>query len=174
MIIKGKVHVLGDSVDTDGMIPGRYMPLSDPKEIAKHIFEEVDPGFVKRVAPGDVLVAGKNFGNGSGREHAPLELKALGIGCIIASSFARTFFRMAVDLGLQTVTCPEAVAVAKDGDLATIDTTTGLVQIGTQRFQTEPLPEFIREIVDAGGLSPWIRAGHGRRHEGARSHEGKS
>jgi 3-isopropylmalate/(R)-2-methylmalate dehydratase small subunit len=157
MIIKGKVHVLGDSVDTDGMIPGRYMPLSDPKEIAKHIFEEVDPGFVKRIAPGDILVAGKNFGNGSGREHAPLGLKALGIGCIVATSFARTFFRMAVDLGLQTIACAEAVTVAKDGDVACVDTTTGLVQIGDQKFQTEPLPEFIREIVDAGGLAPWIR-----------------
>lgn len=168
MIIEGKVHVLGDSVDTDGMIPGRYMPLSDPKEIAKHIFEEIDPGFVKRVASGDILIAGKNFGMGSGREHAPLGLKALGIGCIVASSFARTFFRMAVDLGLQTATCPEAVSVAKDGDRARVDTVTGLVQIGERRFQTEPLPQFIRDIVDAGGLAPWVRSNAGNRQNSVR------
>lgn len=158
MIIEGKVHVLGDSVDTDGMIAGRYLSLSDPKEMAKHIFEESDPGFVKRIQPGDVLFAGKNFGNGSGREHAPLGLKALGVGCIVATSFARTFFRMAIDLGLQTVTCPEAVKVAKAGDIARIDTTTGTVQIGSHRFKTESLPGFVREIVDGGGLTPWVKA----------------
>jgi 3-isopropylmalate/(R)-2-methylmalate dehydratase small subunit len=158
MIVEGKVHVLGDSVDTDGMIAGRYLSLSDAKEMAKHIFEESDPGFVKRIQPGDILFAGKNFGNGSGREHAPLGLKALGIGCIVATSFARTFFRMAVDLGLQTVTCPEAVKVAKAGDIARIDTTNGTVQIGSHRFETEPLPAFVREIVDGGGLTPWVKA----------------
>jgi 3-isopropylmalate/(R)-2-methylmalate dehydratase small subunit len=158
MILEGKVHVLGDSVDTDGMIAGRYLSLSDPKEMAKHIFEESDPGFVKRIQAGDVLFAGKNFGNGSGREHAPLGLKALGIGCIVATSFARTFFRMAIDLGLQTVTCPEAVKVAKAGDIARIDTTIGTVQIGSHRFETEPLPGFVREIVDGGGLTPWVKA----------------
>jgi len=168
MIIEGKVHVLGDSVDTDGMIPGRYLSLSDPNEMAKHIFEEVDPGFVKRVKPSDILVAGKNFGFGSGREHAPLGLKALGIGCIVATSFARTFFRMAVDLGLQTVTCAEAVTVAKAGDLARVDTESGLVQIGEHRFQTEPLPDFIRQIVDGDGLVPWIRAEVERRRGAAR------
>jgi 3-isopropylmalate/(R)-2-methylmalate dehydratase small subunit len=158
MIVEGKVHVLGDGIDTDGMIAGRYLSLSDPYEMAKHIFEESDPGFVKRIQRGDVLVAGKNFGNGSGREHAPLGLKALGIGCIVATSFARTFFRMAIDLGLQTVTCPEAVTVAKTGDFARIDTTAGTVQIGSHRFETEPLPEFVREIVDGGGLTPWVKA----------------
>ena len=158
MIIQGKVHLLGDSVDTDGMVAGRYLPLSDPKEIATHIFEDVDPGFVKRVQPGDILVAGKNFGSGSGREHAPLGLLGLGIGCIIAASFSRTFFRMAIDLGLQTVVCPEAAAAAKTGDAASVDTATGVLQIGSQRFQSEPLPEFIREIVDGGGLTPWVRA----------------
>jgi 3-isopropylmalate/(R)-2-methylmalate dehydratase small subunit len=158
MIIEGKAHVLGDSVDTDGMIAGRYLALSDPKEIAKHIFEESDPSFVKRVRPGDILVAGRNFGAGSGREHAPLGLKALGIGCIVATSFARTFFRMAIDLGLQTVTCPDAVKIAQAGDLVRVDTATGAVQIGSHLFKTEPLPDFIRAIVDGGGLTPWVRA----------------
>jgi len=169
MIIQGKVHVLGDSVDTDGMVAGRYLPLSDPKEIAKHIFEDVDPGFVMRVQPGDILVAGKNFGSGSGREHAPLGLIGLGIGCIIAASFSRTFFRMAIDLGLQTVTCPEAAAVAKSGELARVDTTTGVVQIGSRQFQSDPLPEFIRQIVDGGGLSPWVKAELEKRQREARA-----
>lgn len=158
MIIQGKVHVLGDSVDTDGMLAGRYLPLSDPKEIAKHIFEDIDPDFVKRVRPGDILVAGRNFGAGSGREHAPLGLVGLGISCIIATSFARTFFRMAVDLGLPTVTCVGAVTVAKDGDNARIDTSAGDVEIGSHKFSSEPLPEFIREIVEGGGLRPWVRS----------------
>jgi 3-isopropylmalate/(R)-2-methylmalate dehydratase small subunit len=158
MIIEGKVHVFGDSVDTDGMVAGRYLPLSDPKEIAKHIFEDVDPGFRTRVKPGDVLVAGKNFGSGSGREHAPLGLIGLGVGCIVAESFSRTFFRMAVDLGLQTVTCPEAAAAAKDGDVAYVDTTTGDVRIGSRLFKSEPLPAFIREIVDQGGMAPYVKA----------------
>jgi 3-isopropylmalate/(R)-2-methylmalate dehydratase small subunit len=163
MIISGNVHVLGDNVDTDGMIPGRFLPLSEPKEIAKHIFEEIDPGFAKRVQPGDVIVAGRNFGQGSGREQAPLGLIGLGIGCIIATSFARTFFRMAVDLGLHTVECPEAFAVAKDGDVAHIDTGTGLVRIGTHEFRTSPLPDFIQEIVDGGGIIPWVRSEAARR-----------
>jgi|SRR6185369_7372846 len=169
MILEGKVHLLGDSVDTDGMIAGRYLSLSDPKEMAKHIFEESDPGFVKRIQPGDIIVAGKNFGHGSGREHAPLGLKALGISCIVATSFSRTFFRMAVDLGLQTVTCPEAFKVAKAGDLARVDTTTGTVQIGAHKFQTEPLPQFVREIVDGGGLTPWVKAELARRRQQART-----
>ena len=163
MIFRGKVHVLGDSVDTDVMVPGRYLSLSDPQEIAKHLFEEVDPGFVTRVKHGDILVAGTNFGAGSGREHAPLALKALGIGCIIANSFARTFFRMAIDLGLPTITCPEAVAAASNGVLASVDTATGEILIGEQHFQTEPLPAFIREITEGGGLAPWVRAEVARR-----------
>lgn len=169
MIISGKVHVLGDNVDTDGMIPGRFLALSDPKEIATHVFEEIDPGFVKRVQPGDVIVAGKNFGQGSGREQAPLGLIGLGVRCIIATSFARTFFRMAVDLGLHTVECPEAYRVSKEGDLAHVDTKMGLVRIGTQEFRTTPLPDFIQEIVDGGGIVPWIKCETTRRATAARA-----
>lgn len=163
MIISGKVHVLGDDVDTDGMIPGRFLALAEPKEIAKHIFEEIDPTFVKRVKPGDVIVAGKNFGQGSGREQAPLGLIGLGIGCIIATSFARTFFRMSIDLGLHTVECPDAFSVAKDGDQAHVDTKTGIVRVGSHEFWTTPLPEFIQEIVDGGGIVPWVRSETARR-----------
>lgn len=169
MILEGKVHVLGDSVDTDGMIAGRYLSLFDPQEMAKHIFEESDPGFAERIQPGDIIVAGKNFGHGSGREHAPLGLKALGISCIVAASFARTFFRMAVDLGLPTVTCPDAVTVAKAGDRARIDTATGVVEIGGHRFQTEPLPAFVREIAEGGGLTPWVKVELEKRRQQARA-----
>src|SRR5512139_99340 len=105
MIFEGNIHVVGDHCDTDVMIPGRYLSLVEPAEIAKHIFEEVDPGFVKRVKPGDILMAGRNFGAGSGREHAPFGLKALGLSCIVAASFSRTFYRMAIDLGLPILSC---------------------------------------------------------------------
>lgn len=169
MIISGKVHVLGDNVDTDGMIPGRFLALSEPKEIAKHIFEEIDPGFIKRVQPGDIIVAGKNFGQGSGREQAPLGLIGLGVGCIVATSFARTFFRMAVDLGLHTIECPGAFRVAKDGDQAQVDTKTGLVRIGSQEFHSTPLPDFIQEIVDGGGIVPWIKIESARRAAASRA-----
>lgn len=158
MIIQGKAHVLGDSVDTDGMVAGRYLPLSDPKEIAKHIFEDIDPDFVNRVRPGDILVAGRNFGAGSGREHAPLGLIGLGISCIVATSFARTFFRMAIDLGLPTITCPGASAIAKDGDIVRIDTSTGEIRIDSHQLSGESLPQFIRDIVEGGGLTPWVRS----------------
>lgn len=158
MIIEGKVHILGDNVDTDVMVPGRYLALTDPQEIAKHLFEEVDPDFVRRVRKGDVLVAGKNFGAGSGREHAPLALKAVGIGCIVATSFARTFFRMAVDLALPTITCPAAVSVARQGDHIILDTRTGDVRIGGYTFNTAPLPAFIQEIIEAGGIANWVKS----------------
>ena len=120
MIFEGTVHVLGDSIDTDVMIPGRYLSILDPAQIAEHIFEEVDPGFVQRVKPGDILVAGTNFGAGSGREQAPLGLKALGLSCIVAASFSRTFYRMAIDLGLdyhvsRGCACREAGAAGPSG-----------------------------------------------------------
>jgi 3-isopropylmalate dehydratase small subunit len=169
MIIEGKIHILGDGVDTDGMIPGRYLTLSDPSAMAKHLFEEIDPTFVKRVKPGDILVAGKHFGQGSGREHAPLALKALGIGCIIATSFARTFFRMAIDLGLPVATCPDAVKVGHDDDYGRLDTASGEITIGSYVLKSDPLPPFIREIVEGGGLTPWVRKQVRSREDATRS-----
>ena len=112
MVIEGQVHVLGDDVDTDVMIPGRYLSVVEPAEMAQHIFEEVDPGFVARVKPGDIIMAGANFGSGSGREQAPLGLKALGIRCIVAVSFSRIFYRMAIDLGLPILVCANAARSA--------------------------------------------------------------
>ncbi len=157
MIFEGTVHVLGDSVDTDGMIPGRYLSLQEPADIAKHIFEEVDPGFVKRVKPGDILVAGTNFGSGSGREHAPLGLKALGISCIVAASFSRTFYRMAIDLGLPIMISPEVARAAKQGQKGRVDSTTGEISLDSQVFRTDPLPKVIQEVVDEGGLTNWVK-----------------
>ncbi|HTP96252.1 MAG TPA: 3-isopropylmalate dehydratase [Burkholderiales bacterium] len=158
MIIEGHLHVLGDNVDTDVMIPGRYLSILEPAEIAKHIFEEVDPGFVKRVRPGDILVAGRNFGAGSGREHAPLGLKALGIGCIVAVSFSRTFFRMAVDLGLPILVSADAVKASKQGERGRVDTATGEITLGATRLRTDPLPGFVQDVIDQGGLTNWVRA----------------
>jgi 3-isopropylmalate/(R)-2-methylmalate dehydratase small subunit len=157
MIFNGTLHVLGDSVDTDVMIPGRYLSIVEPAEIAKHIFEEVDPGFVKRVKQGDILVAGTNFGSGSGREHAPLGFKALGISCIVAASFSRTFYRMAIDLGLPIMTCPEAARAAKQGQTGSVNTETGEITIEGKVYRTQPLPQFIQSIIDEGGLVPWVK-----------------
>jgi 3-isopropylmalate/(R)-2-methylmalate dehydratase small subunit len=167
MKFKGTVHVLGDNVDTDVMIPGRYLSILDPKEIAKHIFEEVDPGFVQRVKPGDILVAGRNFGSGSGREQAPFGLKALGISCVVAVSFSRTFYRMAIDLGLPILICPEAARAAKQGEEGEIDTETGDIRIGGRTYRTQPLPPLVRQIIDAGGLVPWVRKEVERRRAAA-------
>jgi 3-isopropylmalate/(R)-2-methylmalate dehydratase small subunit len=163
MIFQGTIHVVGDHCDTDVMIPGRYLSLVEPAEIAKHIFEEVDPGFVKRVKPGDILVAGKNFGSGSGREHAPFGLKALGLSCIVAASFSRTFYRMAIDLGLPIMTCEAAARAAKQGQSGRIDTESGEIAIDGQVYRTNPLPRFIQEIIDEGGLTPWVKREAARR-----------
>jgi 3-isopropylmalate/(R)-2-methylmalate dehydratase small subunit len=157
MIFEGTIHALGDSVDTDGMIAGRYLSIVEPAEIARHIFEEVDPGFVNRVKPGDILMAGTNFGSGSGREHAPLGLKALGISCIVAASFSRTFYRMAIDLGLPIMTCPEAAKAAKQGQRGTVNMDTGEITIDGKVYKTQPLPKFVQEILDEGGLVPWVK-----------------
>ena len=166
MIFEGNVHVVGDHCDTDVMIPGRYLSLVEPAEIAKHIFEEVDPGFVKRVKPGDVLVAGRNFGSGSGREHAPFGLKALGLSCIVAASFSRTFYRMAIDLGLPILTCEATARAARPGQRCRIDTSTGEIRLDGQVFQTHPMPKFIQDIIEEGGLTAWVKREAARRRSG--------
>lgn len=163
MIFKGNVQKLGDSVDTDVMIPGRYLSLMNPADIAKHIFEEVDPDFVGRVKPGDVIVAGRNFGSGSGREQAPFGLKALGISCIVAASFSRTFYRMSIDLGLPILISPEVAAAAQQGQQIDVDTVTGEVWVNGKPFKAEPLPRFIQEIIDMGGVTDWVKQEVARR-----------
>ena len=163
MIFKGNVQKLGDSVDTDIMVPGRYLSLMNPADIAKHIFEEVDPGFVERVKPGDVIVAGRNFGCGSGREQAPIGLKALGISCIVAASFSRTFYRMSIDLGLPIIISAEVAETASQGQSIEIDTASGIVLLDGRQYQAEPLPLFVQQIIDMGGATDWVKGELARR-----------
>lgn len=157
MVFEGRVHVFGDNIDTDVMIPGRYLSVVEPSEMAKHIFEEVDPGFVSRVERGDIIMAGANFGCGSGREQAPLGLKTLGISCVVAVNFSRIFYRMAIDLGLPILICPEAARAGKPGERARLDTVSGDITVGGRSYKTQPLPEFIQEIIGVGGLPNWVK-----------------
>jgi 3-isopropylmalate/(R)-2-methylmalate dehydratase small subunit len=154
-----RAWVYGDNVDTDVIIPARYLLTTDPLELGKHVLEDLDPGFAASVGRGDVLVAGQNFGCGSSREHAPLALKGAGIGAVVAASFARIFFRNAINVGLPIVTCPDAVEALATGDEVALDPETGdlLDLIRDRRFRGERLPDFVTEIVDRGGLIEWVR-----------------
>ena len=158
MSFDGSAHVYGDNVDTDVIIPARYLTSTDPEELAKHAMEDIDPDFVGRVKPGDVIVAGRNFGSGSSREHAPLAIKGAGISCIVASSFARIFYRNAINVGLPIVVCDGASVTAATGDEFNVDLEGGVVENATkeQTFRASPLPPFMKEILDAGGLMPWV------------------
>ena len=155
----GRAWCYGDSVDTDVIIPARYLTTTDPAELAEHALEDLDPGFVAAVRPGDIVVAGSNFGCGSSREHAPIALKGAGVGAVVARSFARIFFRNAINTGLVIVTCPELVDVTDSGDEIEVDFAKGLASNVTknQSWQAEPLPEFILEIVECGGLVEWVK-----------------
>ncbi len=156
----GTAHKYGDNVDTDVIIPARYLVTSDPDELAAHCMEDIDPEFVRRVKPGDVLVAGKNFGCGSSREHAPIAIKACGISCVIAKTFARIFFRNAINIGLPILIAPEAVEGIEAGDQVSVDLASGTIVNETRgtRFSAAPFPEFMLEIIRAGGLVPYTRA----------------
>jgi len=163
MIFQGAAHVVGDDIDTDVILPGRYLTLTDPAQLAQHVFEGIDPDFVSRVRPGDILIAGRNFGSGSSREHAPIGLKALGLSCVIAESFARIFYRNAINLGLPILICPEAAQAAKPGDRIRVDTDSGTVEVAGQTFHAQPFPPFLQELIAAGGLVPWVQAELARR-----------
>jgi 3-isopropylmalate dehydratase small subunit len=162
MKIEGKVWRFGDHVDTDLIIPARYLNVSDGKELATHCFADLRPDFAKQAAPGDILVAGKNFGCGSSREHAPLAIREAGIRAIIAESFARIFYRNGFNIGLPLLEAPEAAKVLKEGDRASIDLATGEIRVeeGSRTFQAEPIPPFMQELIRAGGLVPYIREHH--------------
>ena len=153
---KGKVHKIGDNVDTDVIIPARYLNTASHKELAAHCMEDIDNEFVNKVNDGDIMVAAKNFGCGSSREHAPIAIKASGISCVIASSFARIFYRNAINIGLPIVECPELVAAEaiSNGDIVSVDFNTGVITDETtgEKFQGEPFPEFIQNIIAKGGL----------------------
>lgn len=154
MKVTGKVFKYGDNVDTDVIIPARYLNTSDPAELAKYCMIDIDATFVDRVAPGDIIVANRNFGCGSSREHAPIAIKAAGVSCIIAATFARIFYRNAINTGLPILESEEAAAKIADGDRIEIDFATGQIHNLTKNetYQAEPFPEFMQEIMQANGL----------------------
>ena len=160
MNFKGVAHCYGRDVDTDVIIPARYLNTSDPDELAKHCLEDLDASFVERVQVGDILVAEENFGCGSSREHAPICIKAAGVSVVVAKSFARIFYRNAINTGLAIMECPEAVDGISQGDVVSVDTATGAITNETTGavFQAQPFPPFLTEIIEAGGLvNRWKR-----------------
>ena len=154
MPLKGKVFKYGANVDTDAIIPARYLNVHDPQELAKHCMEDIDIDFVKNVKAGDIIAADANFGCGSSREHAPLAIKAAGVSCVIAASFARIFFRNAINIGLPLLECAEAETHIKAGDAVEVDLESGTITNVTtgKSFKSKPYPEFMMEIISAGGL----------------------
>jgi len=159
MIFKGKAWKFGSDVDTDAIIPARYLNQSDPNELAKHVMEDEKPEFPKKVEQGDIIIAGKNFGCGSSREHAPLALKTAGISCIIADSFARIFYRNSLNLGLPLLESSEASELIQEGDLVQVNLSNGEIFDLTQgrRFFAKPIPPFMQELILDGGLIPHLR-----------------
>lgn len=160
MTVKGTVFKYGNDVDTDVIIPARYLNTTSETELASHCMEDIDKEFVKKVKKGDIMVAEDNFGCGSSREHAPIAIKASGISLVIANSFARIFYRNAINIGLPILECPEAVKSIKAGDVVSCDLSKGLIVNETtgKSFQAEPFPEFIQNIIDKGGLIASIKA----------------
>ena len=154
MIVKGTVHKYGNDVDTDVIIPARYLNTSSEEELAAHCMEDIDPEFIKRVKKGDIIVAEDNFGCGSSREHAPIAIKASGVSLVIANTFARIFYRNSITIGLPILECPEAVRAIKEGDKVSCDLALGVIRDETtgEQFKAQPFPPFIQRIIDAGGL----------------------
>ena len=154
MRAQGRVHKYGDHIDTDVIIPARYLATQDEKELASHCMEDIDTSFVTKVQPGDIMVGGWNFGCGSSREHAPIAIKASGISCVIASTFARIFYRNAINIGLAILECDEAARDIQAGDEVKVDFDTGLITNLTtgKTYQAEPFPPFIQNIIQKGGL----------------------
>ena len=159
MLIRGKVWRFGNDVDTDAIIPARYLNTSDPKELARHVMEDADKDFAGKVSAGDLIVAGKNFGCGSSREHAPIAIKAAGIQAVIAKSFARIFYRNSFNIGLPIFESAEASEKVKEGDEIEIDADRGIIRnITTQEeYKANPIPPFMQELIDAGGLIEWTK-----------------
>ncbi len=160
MNAKGKVLKYGDNVDTDVIIPARYLNSFDAKELATHAMVDIDPTFVERLAPGDIMVAGKNFGCGSSREHAPLVLKTAGVSCLIAESFARIFYRNAINIGFPILECAEAAKDIAEGDAVEVDFQTGIIRNLTKgtEYQAQPFPEFLQKMIAAGGLVDYVNS----------------
>ncbi|HIX16221.1 MAG TPA: 3-isopropylmalate dehydratase small subunit [Candidatus Hungatella pullicola] len=163
MKAQGTVFKYGDNVDTDVIIPARYLNITDGNELAKHCMEDIDKEFVSKVKPGDIIVANKNFGCGSSREHAPLVIKCAGVSCVIAETFARIFYRNAINIGLPIIECKEAAEAIQKGDQVAIDFDSGKITDLTtgQTFQGQAFPPFMQEIISAGGLIPYINKKNG-------------
>ena len=154
MRAQGHVHKYGDHIDTDVIIPARYLATQDEKELASHCMEDIDTSFVQKVQPGDIMVAGWNFGCGSSREHAPIAIKASGVSCVIAKTFARIFYRNAINIGFPIMECPEAAEDIDAGDTVQVDFSTGIITNETKgkTYQSVPFPDFVNGIIEAGGL----------------------
>jgi 3-isopropylmalate dehydratase small subunit len=162
----GTAYKYGENVDTDVIIPARYLVTSDPAELAKHCMEDLDKGFAARVRPGDIIVAGKNFGCGSSREHAPIAIKGAGVACVIAPTFARIFYRNAFNTGLPILESEEAAAKIDAGDEVEIDFATGVIRNVTkgESYRAEPFPPFISQLIERGGLVEYVKS-QGRKEE---------
>ena len=163
MDAKGRVHKYGNNVDTDVIIPARHLNTQDHKELASHCMEDIDKEFVNKVKEGDIMVAGDNFGCGSSREHAPIAIKASGISCVIAKTFARIFYRNAINIGLAILECPAASDGIADGDEVSVDFDTGVITNVTKHetYQAEPFPPFIKDMIRSGGLMASLREKEG-------------
>ncbi len=157
MALTGKVHRYGDDVNTDEIIPARYLNTIDEAELASHCMEDIDADFPKRAKAGDIIVAGRNFGCGSSREHAPIAIKAANISCVIAATYARIFYRNAINIGLPILECPAAAKAIKAGDTLTVDVTSGTIRSKAtgKTYTAEPFPPFMQELIAAGGLIPY-------------------
>lgn len=162
MEFKGKAWKFGDNIDTDAIIPARYLNTSDPDELAKHCMEDADPQFSQKMSAGDIIVADRNFGCGSSREHAPMAIKAAGIACVVAKSFARIFYRNAFNMGLPIFESPEAVEGIFEGDLLAVDATSGEItnQTRNKTFRANPIPPFMQELIACGGLMKYAQKKH--------------
>ena len=158
-MIQGKAFKYGDDVNTDEIIPARYLNTSDPDELARHCMEDIDKDFVNKVCVGDIIVGGKNFGCGSSREHAPLAIKTAGVSCVIAKTFARIFYRNSINIGLPILECEEAAGAIEEGDEVKIDLSKGFIENLTsgQSYQATVFPDFMNEIISAGGLMNWVK-----------------
>ena len=159
MIYKGKSWKFGTHIDTDGIIPARYLNTSDPVELSIHLMEDIDPLFIKKIHPGDIIVAEENFGCGSSREHAPLAIKYAGISCVVAKSFARIFYRNAFNMGLPIFESPEAVDGIQPGDELQIDSQEGTIQnlSNGQTYKAQPIPAFMQQLIEVGGLMNYVK-----------------
>jgi 3-isopropylmalate/(R)-2-methylmalate dehydratase small subunit len=160
MALKGRAWKYGENVNTDVIIPARYLNTWDPDELAKHCMEDLDPRFIQQVKPGDIVVATSNFGCGSSREHAPIALKAVGVSAVIATSFARIFFRNSIDMGLPILECEEAAKKVQDGDILSVDLGTGTITNETrgETYHAKPYPAFMTDLINAGGLIEYVKA----------------